>query len=450
MRTIAINCLKYIGVFVLLVLIFNLLLYVSCLFDSQLLRENVFESTHILLEQGIDKDVLPLLWVKNDNVADAVCINEAYAIDCRHPFESYMKARKNYNPKLTKFEVREYIGEAMLAVYFTEFKQNRFGPYFYPLRELSDFIHDKLEIAIIYGRYWHGNIVIYRPLLLFCNIAQIRMLMFGVYICLFAYFIYLVNKRFGLSIALIFALSLVCCGYFTVFYCLSNSPIFLTMIVSGIILIKRIDVIKDFSMFVFVVGCVVNFFEFLTVPLVTLGMVCCLYLLKLMEEGKDWIYCLRFVVVNSLIWLLGFAGTWMCKWVLYDLMINDDMSMVQVGLQQSMFRLQRTCRAMHPFSETFADNGVFIAVMLMGRASLFAILSSIPIMWTKGFKVSSQGLNKRALSFLLLSTFPFIWYLALANHTILHAFFAYRHAFVSMLGFLLAMHEQFWPLDKKS
>ncbi len=453
MRTIAVNCLKYVGVFILLILIFNLLLYVSCLFDSRLLKENVRESADILLDQTMDKVILSLLWIKNDNAADAVCINEAYAIDCRHPFESYMKARKNYNPRITRFEARDYIGEGMSAIYVDEFEHNRFGYVdFEPLRELSDFVSDKLEIAIVYGRYWHGNIVLYRPLLLFCNVTQIRMLMLGVYICLYAYFIYLVNKRFGLSIALIFALSLVCCGYFTVFYCLSNSPTFLTMIVSGIILIKRIDVIKDFSMFVFVVACVVNFFEFLTVPLVTLGMVCSLSLLKLMEEGKDWAYCLRFVVVNSLIWLLGFAGTWICKWVLYDLTINDGTSMVQVGLQQCMFRLQRTCHTIIPdrFIEPFTENGVFIAVMLMGRASLFAMLSSVPIMWTKGFKVSSQGLNKRALSFLLLSTYPLIWYLALANHTILHAFFAYRHAFVTMLGVLLAMHEQFWPLDKKS
>ncbi len=452
MRTIAVNCLRYIGVFTLLILIFNLLLYLSCLFDSRLIKENVRESSEILIKQGYDKDIFSLMWVKNDTGADSVCINEAYAIDCRHPFESYMKARKDYNPQLTKFEARDYIGEGMSALYVEEFNQNRFGYVdFDNLSELRDFVSDKLEIAIVYGRYWHGNIALYRPLLLFCNITQIRMLMLGVYICLFVYFIYLVNKRFGLSIALIFALSLVCCGYFTIFFCLSNSPIFLTMIVSGVILIKRIDTIKDFSMFVFVVACVVNFVEFLTVPLVTLGMLCGLYLLKLMEEGKDWAYCLRFVVVNSLIWLLGFAGTWMCKWVLYDLTINDGTSMVQVGIQQCLFRLQRTCHTIVPdrFSDPFSENGVFIAMMLLARAAFFTVLSSFAIMWAKGFKMSSQGLNKRALSFVLLSTLPLVWYLALANHTILHAFFAYRHAFVFMLGALLAMHEQFWPLDKK-
>ncbi len=453
MRTIAFNFLKYTGVFILLILIFNLLLYVSCMFDSRWLKENVFDSSEILCHQGIENEICPLLWITNDNVADAVCINEAYAIDCRHPYESYMKARKNYNPELTKFETRDYIGEGMSSIYFPEFNKDYFGYVcFDPIRELDDFVRDHLHVAIIYGRYWHGNIVLYRPLLLFFNISQIRMVMLGLYICLFVYFIYLVHKRFGLSIALIFALSLVCSGYFTVFYCLSNSPIFLTMIVSGIILIKRIDVLKDFGMFVFIVGCVVNFFEFLTVPLVTLGMVCGLYLLKLMEEGKDWVYCLKFVVVNSLIWLLGFAATWICKWVLYDLTINDGTSMVQIGLQQCLFRLQRTCHpiCVGPYTEELSERGFYVTLTLMGRASFFTVLSMLPIMWAKGFQVSIQGLNKRIWSLLLLAASPFVWYIALMNHTILHAFFVYRHAFVFMLGVLLAMHEQLWPMDKKT
>ena len=201
MRAILVRCLQFVGAFLIIILIFNILLYLSCLFDSSLIRENVRESAKILMDQGVDKEVVPLLWIKNDNIADAVSINEAYSIDCRHPFESYMKARKNYDPELTKFEAYDYVGEGMSAVYVDEFKQDRFGyVYFNPLQELYDFINDRVHVAINYGRYWHGNIVLYRPLLLLFDVTQIRMLMLVVYVCLFAYFLYHVHKRFGLSI----------------------------------------------------------------------------------------------------------------------------------------------------------------------------------------------------------------------------------------------------------
>ncbi len=453
MRSIVARCLKFVGVFLVLIFIFNILLYLSCLIDSKLLTKTMWETCLIFEEQGYHYELCHNLAIRNDNGCDAMIINELYAVDCNHPYISYMKARKNYDPELTAFEASDYIGEGMSSLYVDEIKGERYGYIgFDPIKEIRHYLENRLHISVNYGRYWHGNFLIYRPLMVFFNMSQIRLLLFIVFVCLYIYFIYLLFRRFGKSITIIYGLSLLFSGYFSVSFCLSNAPIFLVMIVSGIILLKRIDVVKDISLFVFVVACVSNYFEFLTVPLITLAMVCSLYLLKLMEEGKDWIYCLKFIVVHSLIWLLGFAGTWMCKWVQYDLTINDGNSLVEIGLKQCFFRMQRisheitTDEYISPFYKTRFPH---LLILLFGRSTLYALFTAVAVLYSKKAAISIPGFNKRSLAFIAMAVLPLIWYLALQSHTMNHYFFTYRHTFVYMLGILLAMHEMFWPLGKK-
>ena len=453
MKELGFRCLKFAGVFVLLILIFNILLYLTCMIDSKLLTKHIWESCKIFEKQGYDYELCHKLAIRNDQGCDAMIVNALYAVDCNHPYVSYMKARKNYTPGQIEFEASDYIGEGMSALFVKEFGREIYSyEGFNPIRELRHVLEKKLHISVNYGRYWHGNFLIYRPLMIFFNMSQIRLLLFIVFLCLYIYFLYLLRRRFGNSIAIIYGLSLVFSGYFSVFFCLSNAPIFLVMMVSGIVLLKRIDVVKDISLFVFVVACVSNFFEFLSVPLITLAMVCSLYLLKLMEDGKDWVYCLRFIVVNSLIWLIGFAGTWMCKWVQYDLTINDGHSLVDIGLRQCFFRMQRSTHVVNRdgyLSRFYETRFPHLMVLLFGRSTLYALFTAVAVLFSKKAKISTPGFNKRSLAFAAMAVLPLIWYYALLSHTLTHYFFTYRHTFVYQLGILLAMHEMLWPLAEK-
>lgn len=451
-----INCfLRYSVVFSILLIIFNLSLYAACLFSSDLLKKHAAESAEILKRQGERYELSTAFNVCNDNCNDSVIINELYSIDSREPYISYMKVRKNYNRDITQLEILDRNGNNISALYSES--EHREVLEFAPIRELSDHLSGKIHLSFTYGRYWHGYIALFRPLLLLFNISQIRILLFSVYTVLLFYFLYLLHKRFGKITAIIFAASLVCTGYVTSSFSLASSPVFLTMMISAVILMKRIDKIQDFHLYIFAVACISSFVDILTVPMITLGMLSCLYLLKLIEDGRDWLFCLETAVFSTFVWFVGFGGTWLCKWVLYDLTVSsgnsvmlpalvrgeltlrhaDDFSMLALALKQIFFRVSRT----NDGAGIDSDKYIYITLNILGRASLYTMITSGIILYARKFKSSIDGFNKNALSFLFIACLPAVWYTALANHTELHYFFTYRLSFVYMLAMLLAINE---------
>ena len=452
--------LKYIGVFAILIALFNVSLYLACSFDSRLLEVSASESAEILREQGLKRNICYLLNITNDNNADTLIINEMFSVDSSEPYVSYMKARKNYRKGQTTAELPEPNGEGVSVLYLAECVDENdpsrtindycSAQYHDSIRELNDFLGYITHTSVSYGRYWHGYLTLYRPLSVWFNIAYIRYIMLAVLCVLFAYAMYLLNGRFGKCIALIFGSSLLFTGYFTASISLECAPVFLVMMLSAIVLVKRIDKIRDFYLYLFAVACITNFVDYLTVPLATLGALCGLYLLKLCEEGRDWKYCLKFVVFSSLIWLLGYAGTWAFKWVQYDLTITNSLgagkSMIQTALDQCMYRMTRVNN-----SVGYTDNKiVYIVLNILGKASLYALIVFSTVLYLNRFNVNMQGLNKRSLSFLLLALSPAVWYIALANHTAAHYFFTYRHSFVYMFGVLLALNEMFFGRSEET
>ncbi len=442
MKSVAFRCMQFAGTFVITITIFCICMYLTCLISLDSIKTKAIESYYILDAQGVPYHFIECLSIDIDNATDLIIINEQLSIDPSQPFISFMKARRNYHPNITEIEMPDLVGEGACVIYSKEHMHEHFGYNEYsPNIELGDFLRGRLHVSLNYARYWHGYFILYRPLLIFFNVAQIRWLFFCIFISLFIYFLYLLYKRFSLIIAIIYGSSLTFTGYFTAAFSLESNLVFLVSMVSAIILLKRIDKIKNFSLFLFVVACTTNFMDYLTVPLVSLGMLCSLYLLKLLEDGKDWIYCLRFVVLNSLIWLLGYACTWSCKWVLYDLTIHDGHSMIQIGVKQFLYRTSRINRRFLYLPVQIMT----ITLEMIGKASLFALITAGVVMYVQKFRITIQGFNKKALPFLFLALLPIVWFLALTNHTLLHYFFTYRQTFVYMLGVLLAIHEMLWP-----
>ena len=96
MKKILYNIIHYILIFVFVFLICNILLYISCIFNSKYIYKNVKSSYNILNKQGLIYFINKKIDLANDNYTDALIINEMYSIDNKSPFESYLKARKNY------------------------------------------------------------------------------------------------------------------------------------------------------------------------------------------------------------------------------------------------------------------------------------------------------------------------------------------------------------------
>lgn len=227
---------KYFICFIIIICIFNLLLFLSSLFPSNLIEEKVKESSEILYEEGNTYKFFEFSKLYNNNYTDAIMINEAFSIDNKNPIYSYMSARKNYNRNITKETLQEPVGE-LKSVGDEKYD---------PVGELKNFVEGNITTSISYARYWHGYLIGLRTLLLFFNISQIRILLLVVFILLFVYLVYLLKKELGIIIAFIIACSLILEGYFFVSYSLESAPIFIVMMVASIFLLNRIKKIKIF------------------------------------------------------------------------------------------------------------------------------------------------------------------------------------------------------------
>jgi len=107
---------KYIIIFIIVVMIYNFLLTIACSFNSEKIKENVEESSKILTEEtNIKKVELFSHDVYLDNYTDALMVNICYSIDNNKPIESYLLARKNYIPDITKTVTPDPVGELKSA-----------------------------------------------------------------------------------------------------------------------------------------------------------------------------------------------------------------------------------------------------------------------------------------------------------------------------------------------
>ena len=435
---------NYIFIFILLILSFNIGLYISCSFDSKLIEKKIKESYEILNKEGMFYKVSNLFNIQSDNSADALIMNECYSVDSSEPYLSYMKVRKSYKKNLTFFELPETVGE-LSTIYYVDENYDESEIYYNTIAELGDFLNGRYYYFVNYGRYWHGYLVFFRPLLLIFNILQIRHILFLSFSILFITLIYKLYKEFNINISIIFALSLICSGYFSASYLIGNSLIFIIMMISSLFILAKKNKIKDFGIFIFIIGCLTSFVDYLNVPLITLGMPCAVYILELLKEKKDWKYCTEFLIKSSFIWVFGYAFTWISKWILYDLTINDHYNMISIGFGQVFFRMQRVNEAVG-----LDVNYISVITKILNKSLIYIIISVFILLILNKFKISVKKINKNSIPFLILSLYPIIWFVVLANHTILHAHFVYRHSLLFMLGVLLVVYQLFFVKEVKN
>ena len=424
--------LKYFFTFIFLIILFNILLFATSLIPSEWIKENVFQSSNILNKQGNYYILNEHLMVANDNFTDSLMINMAYSIDNYHPISSYMLGMKNYS-KYTTRVIPSIQGE-LKSLNETENFDNSYNP----TRELSLFLNGHIYTAIEYTRYWHGFLVFLRPLLLIFNISEIRIFLTIIFIYLFIRLFYLLKKEINFKIMLLWFISFLSIYIFFIGYSLECAPIFILSIISCIILLKKHGYIKNFYMYIFIISCIANFIDFLTVPLISLALPLFIFLLYLYKNEKNISVnnCIYIIFKSSIIWLVGYSITWITKWILVDILFNRN-SFIE-GITQVLYRSKSS-------NSVMKNINIFNTVSKLLKPRIYFILfniivlSIIQLKQRKSFFIKTEKLIL-ILPFLLLSLFPIIWYFVLANHTIIHTYFIFRHSLIFSLGLSLAYY----------
>ncbi len=311
-----------------------------------------------------------------------------------------------------------------------------------PIREEYNAVQASVSVNS-YPRYWHGYQVILRPLTVLFQVQELRYLGMLLFYILFFWSAWLVAQKAKPSCAVLYVLSVAsaylavvttCFQYLTSFYVLFGA---LIVLLSGYGQRKKP---MNFFLFFFVTGMVENFFDFLTYPIITLGIPLIILLwLRVRDEQTDFRGNLRFTLQGSLAWGVGYALTWVAKWVIAVLVLGvstfaQTISVIQYrlnGNEEDPLDRMGTIRRNLKAWLNVQDNGVIswskIVLLLLIITLILAIVR----------KLKDRKAVAAYLPILLVATYPYLWYLVMSNHSQIHFWYTYRAQIVTMFGVLI-------------
>jgi len=329
-----------------------------------------------------------------------------------------------------------------------------------------------------YARYWHGYLVVLKPLLTCFNYTEIRVIntvfQIGLFITLI---VLLIRKRLAIYITPIVSVYLLI-NPITIFNSLQYSTIWYIVLISTIayLLLKDKIVEKNLHYLLFTItGMITSFFDLLTYPIVTLGF---LLILVIIAEDLDWKETLKRIFISGMFWTLGYGIMWASKWIIASIILNENVikNALDTILSRSSNKTNsgNTIKVSSIFERNFSkyDNTLTQIVMILNFIGGLAIVCYYKIRNNKHIKelketnqklykkISKKNntLDKKEIVFetlknaspiLLIALFPFVWYLCLKNHSYIHSFFTFRTLSVFWLAILVTIFKIIKELKDK-
>ena len=293
-----------------------------------------------------------------------------------------------------------------------------------------------------YPRYWHGYQVILRPLPVFFQVQELRYLGMLVFYLLFFWSAWLIAKRtkpiYGMFYVLTIASSYLgvvatCFQYLTSFYVLFVA---LIVLFSG----EHEKKLSWLFLFFFTVGMVENFFDFLTYPIITLGIPLILLLwMRVRDQQADFLDNFRFMCLSSVSWGLGYGLTWIMKWVLASVILGFRYFWRTIGIaryrmmgneEEPLDRIGTIRRNLKAWMNVQDDGIITWSKVVL----VFVIIMLILMIWRK---LRDTRTICACLPILIVAAYPYVWYLVMSNHSQIHFWYTYRAQLVAMLGILV-------------
>lgn len=290
---------------------------------------------------------------------------------------------------------------------------------FEDLRELNDG-HQEMT-TIHYGRYWHGNTFLTRYLLVFYDFISIRLLLYIVTTLLAVWCAVRLWRRSGWQTAAAVIFGLAASYAFIMQFSMQFAPVLILSLVGMIVLTRQK---KQTLLPFFIIGSLTCYFDLLTAPMLTLGMMLVVQA-ALMPDGKLWEGWRR-SLRSALLWAAGYVGTWVSKWIIATLLTSENI--IADGIHNIGTR-----SGIDDFSRWDA---VTANIELLPWQLIVVVMLLIVVL--AAFRFNAGGW-RRALQLLPIAFLPWAWYFLAANHSYLHNWFTFRAQAVSLAALMLAL-----------
>ena len=295
-----------------------------------------------------------------------------------------------------------------------------------PGRSLKDYLESVPQPREVeYGRYWHGYLIVLKPLLLLTSVNTIRLLNGAIQLLAIGLIVIGLMKKQGESLAKAFLISLPFMFFVSTFASLSLSICFYVLILALLVQLKWDDKLYEkrvYYLFFLLVGIATAYFDFLTYPLVTLGYPLCVYLYF---HGKDLKDQLTKSVLFCAEWGVGYVIMWASKWILSDLLsdsatISDALSTIGTRTQSANggYGFGGFTEVLRLNLSPFMNRGYLLIVLILLIVIFVGFIKN-------GIKSSLRNI-KTVIPFLIISISPFLWYMVTQNHSVQHWQFTCR------------------------
>lgn len=176
------------------------------------------------------------------------------------------------------------------------------------------------DALLNYARYWNGYLVpLKTEMALGLNITQIRLLNVTVFACVVLFTGWAALKRAMPELLVVLSTLLLVCNTVTLFFSMQYLPcLLIAVLATGVLLLLPNLQTYECLVAFLVVGIITNYFDFLTAPLLTLGvpLAVVLYRKHRLGESKQLFWTLGTACLG---WGLGYFGFWVLKWLIGSL-----------------------------------------------------------------------------------------------------------------------------------
>lgn len=391
-------------IWIVLLFLFISLSFLPRIFNSDSIRSNVISSLETLDREGVyPRFIIGGQFLQKDNFTDAIMVgNTICTTDSLSTLEN-----------------------ALLVPMYSFDHDKEETPAKSALVSLKEESSSNVDH---YGRYWHGYLLTLKSVLAITDLKGIRFINAILLYLLSILNCFLLWRKCGKSIAILFFISLLCVSIITVPLSLQFFTCFFLMEVALLFFLcvrKRWLSTPNVGLFFFIIGSLTSYFDFLTTPLITLAVPLSVVLIR-RNRFPD----ISTLSLTCAMWGLGYVGLWASKWFIanaftsYDILGN---AFSTVGVRSStVFDNEVLGHSVRLFL------GCFIGLLMVFIISLKILNSLRP-----------YSMMKLYYPFAILAWLPFVWILAFQNHSLGHNWFVWRIMIVFIFNISLFYYYSF-------
>ena len=399
---------KYVTVFFSLILIFVGYSTLVCSLPTGGIKKNIEKDASKMAHEGdYPFAIINKKQYRMDNYTDALILNINYTIDNKKPLKAAMSA-----------ELNDFYGENATGC----------------LQKLTN--REECSWTIKYARYWHGNAFLLRLFLFFMDYSTIRWMLYllsNVLILILSVKLY---QTLGMRKTMAFVTGLLCVNIFVTQFSIQSFAVVNLAVIASILMCVYSKNKEKILLISFIIGCLTSYFDILTTPLLTCGLPLIVYLsIENDDSLKD---RFRSLILFGFLWAVGYFLTWASKWVLGT--IFTDVNVLENAFNQVL-----------KWSNN-EDLSRFDAIIdnfnLLPKFFIFMILALFLPLVVIFFNKKAIKTN---LLLLIVATLPYLWLIAIAKHSLVHAWFTYRIQVISIVAvFFIFINFVSWDKLKHS